>query len=87
MNDGVLSLSFKGPDKQYNSVRIPIWIDYKSIKIDGKEILSEPVSTWHDRPYKYEMSVKNGQEIIVEVEQKYHEYQRDELKDIILKLI
>lgn len=87
VNDGVLSLSFRGTDKRYNGIRIPIWIDYKSIKIDGKEILSEPCSTWHDKPYKHEMSVKNGQEIILEVEQKYHEYKRDELKDIILKLI
>ena len=86
INDGNLRIDFRGIDKKYNNERIPIWIDYKSIRIDGKEILSTPVATWHDKPYHYEMPVKDGQQITVEVEQKYHNYTEDELKDLILKL-
>ena len=86
INSGKLVMIFRGQDTKYDGKRIPVWTDYKSIKIDGKELLSEPVITWHDKPYKYEMSVKDGQEITLEVEQRYHEYPEDELKDIILKL-
>lgn len=86
VQDGKLILSFKGQDKRYNGTRFQLWVDYKSIKIDGKEILSAPVETWHDKPFRYEMPVKDGQVVKVEVVQQYHQYSKDELKDVILKL-
>lgn len=86
INDGVLRLDFKGQDKRFNGERIPLWIDYKSIKIDGKEILSEPIETWHDERFKYNIEVKDGQEINLEIEQQYHRYTEDELKDLLFKL-
>ena len=86
IQDGKLVLSFKGQDKRFEGVRFPVWIDYKSIKIDGKEILSAPIATWHDKPFRYEKPVKDGQIVKVEVVQQYHQYSKDELKDVILKL-
>lgn len=83
---GKLRLDFKAADKRCNGKRFPLWVDYKSIKIDGKEILSAPVETWHDKPFRYEMPVKDGQIVKVEVVQQYHQYSKDELKDVILKL-
>ena len=83
---GKLRLDFKAADKRCNGKRFPLWVDYKSIKIDGKEILSVPVETWHDKPFRYEMPVKDGQVVKVEVMQQYHQYSKDELKDVILKL-
>ena len=62
---------------------MPVWIDYKSIKIDGKEILSSPIKTWHDEPYRYEMAVKDGQTIGVEIKQTSHEYTKAELNALI----
>lgn len=86
IQNGKLVLSFKGQDKRYSGTRFPLWVDYKSIKIDGKEILSSPVATWHDKPFRYEMPVKDGQVVRVEVVQQYHQYAKEELKDVILKL-
>ena len=86
INDGTLRLDFRGQDKRSEAKRFPLWIDYKSIKIDGKEILPMPIATWHDKPYRYEMPVKDGQEITVEIEQQYHQYTKEELKDVISKL-
>lgn len=86
VNDGILKIDFKGMEKRIGRERLRIWIDYKSIKIDGNEILSAPLATWHDKPYRYEMPVKNGQEITLEVEQQYHQYTKDKLKDIIIRL-
>ena len=86
IQDGKLRLDFKGQDKRFEGTRFPVWADYKSIKIDGKEILSAPISTWHDKPFRYEMPVKDGQVVKVDVVQQYHQYDKDELKDVILKL-
>ena len=86
IQDGKLRLDFRGQDKRFEGVRFPVWADYKSIKIDGKEILSAPIATWHDKPFRYEMPVKDGQIVKVEVVQQYHQYSKDELKDVILKL-
>lgn len=86
INDGNLRISFRGPDKRFNDEHYPLWIDYKSIKIDEKEQLRMPIATWHDKPYHYEMPVKDGQEMVVEIEQEHHRYTKDELKDILEKL-
>ena len=83
---GKLRLEFRGSDKRFDGTRFPLWIDYKSIKINGKEQLTAPVATWHDKPYRFEMPVKDGQVVTVEVVQQYHQYAKDELKDVILKL-
>ena len=86
IQDGKLRLDFKGIYKNIDGKNFPVWADYKSIKIDGKEILSAPIATWHDKPFRYEMPVKDGQIVKVEVVQQYHQYSKDELKDVILKL-
>lgn len=86
IKSGKLQLTFKGSDRRANNVRYPLWIDYKSIKIDGKEILSSPVATWHDKPFKYEMPVKDEQVVKIAFEQQPHQYAKSELKDVILKL-
>ena len=86
IQDGKLVLSFKGQDKRFEGIRFPLWVDYKSIKINGKEQLTAPVATWHDKPYRFEMPVKDGQVVTVEVVQQYHQYTKDELQDMILKL-
>ena len=74
IKDGILKFSFMGIDKRFEDKRIPIYADYKFIKIDGKDILSVPISTWHDQPFRYEMPVKDGQEITLEFEQQHHKY-------------
>lgn len=87
INRGNLTLRFMGIDRHYDDKRIPIWIDYKSIKIDGREILSDSIATWHDKPYVYEIPVYDKQNIIIEFElANNHHYPYDYLKENILKL-
>ena len=83
---GNLTLNFMGPDIRFEGKRFPVWLDYKSIKIDGKEILSSPIAVWHNKPWRYEMPVRDEQEVWVEYEQQSHPYSREELKETILKL-
>ena len=86
ISDGKLAINFLGPDVRFEGKRFPLWIDYRSIKIDGKEILSSPIAVWHDKPWSYQMSVKDGQEVWIEYEQQIHPYSRKELKETLLKL-
>lgn len=86
VKSGKLTLNFRGVDKRYNGKRFPVWIDYKSIQINGKEILTAPISVWHDKPFQYEMAVKDKQNISVKIEQSYHPYNKEELREIISKL-
>ena len=85
VNDGLLKFIFRGKYKCYNDKHYPFWIDFKSIKINGSEILSEPISVWHDIPYRCEIPVKNGQIITLKIKQQYHQYTPEELNDILLK--
>ena len=83
---GKLTVIFRGPDMKFDDKRFPVWNDYKSIKIDGKEVLTSPIAVWHDKPWRYEMPVKDGQEVWIEYERQAHLYSREELKETILKL-
>ena len=86
ITEGKLTVSFRGPDMRFEGKRFPLWNDYKSIKIDGKEVLPSPIAVWHDKPWRYEMPVKDGQEVWIEYERQAHPYSREELKETILKL-
>ena len=84
VKDGKLQFVFRGQDRRNGKgIRKQIWIDYNSIKINGKEILKEPVQAWHDEPYRYEMEVKDGQTIDITIKQTPHQYDRNSLKWII----
>ena len=85
IKQGILTIYFKGIDKRKANVRIPIWTDYKSIKINGKEILSAPIATWHDKPYIYQQKVNDKQQIKIEFESTSHTYTAEELHNEILE--
>ena len=86
VNDGLLKMYFKASDRRINGSRYPLFVDYESIKINGKELLKTTQSSWHDSPYKYEMSVKHGEKVFVEVKCDYHRYPLIELINILEKL-
>ena len=62
----LLGLDIRNPDD--NSKRIPYWIYYTKLVVNGKTILNEITPTWHDKPYLYKTDVKAGEEITIEVE-------------------
>lgn len=86
VHPGKLSLVFRGKDRRFGKERVAAWVDYTSIKINGQEILSRPVAVWHDKPFRYDMPVKDGQTVLIEIEQQPHQYSRNELKGLVLKL-
>ena len=62
INDGKLKIDFRSIDfKDSNNNRIPIYIDYGEIKIDGKSIINDSTVLWYDNKLEYSKDVKDGQ--------------------------
>ena len=70
-SNGQIRLSLKGldiRDPQDNSKRIPQWIDYTNLTVNGKRIVGKRTPAWHDKPYNYTLDVKAGEEIKIQIE-------------------
>lgn len=68
LKDSRISLRFRGPDKQINGKRVPVYTFYNQIAINGKNLLHMPIVTWHDKPYVYECTYPEGSIISVMIE-------------------
>ena len=87
IKNGNLHINFRGIDNRDDrGVRFPLWIDYKSITVDGKELLTAPKAAWHDKPYRYKIPVKDGQIIMLKIKQQPHRYTNEELAEILQKI-
>ncbi|MBR0062492.1 MAG: glycosyltransferase, partial [Selenomonadaceae bacterium] len=70
-NDGQIKLILRGldiKDAKDKSKRIPYWIDYTKLIVNGKIIFNKVLPVWHDEPYRYNMNVKADEEIKIQVE-------------------
>lgn len=84
INDGKLLIRLQGIDYRDNDKRLPIWIDYTECLVNGKSVLNEnPTIVWHDKNFKYEIEVKNNEEIKLELRWKNHSYSNDEINEYI----
>lgn len=71
INDGKLKIYFRAIDfKDADNNRIPIFIDYNELIIDGKSIIDESTILWYENPLVYEKDVKHGQIVNVKLKWK-----------------
>ena len=69
--DGQLILNLRGLDirtPEDQSKRIPCWIDYTKLVINGNVIFDKVTPAWHDEPYNCNLDIKAGNEITLQVE-------------------
>ena len=69
INEGELSIILRGPDiKNMNKERIPIFIDFNSLKINGIEYLNENKLLWMEDTYNVSKKVQDSEciDLIVE---------------------
>ena len=67
--DGKLVINLKGEDvRDAEGERIPLWVNYTKLAVDGKVMFDGLKPVWHDRPYKFEMDVADGQIVDVQAE-------------------
>lgn len=68
VNDGNLVITFRGIDyKDNDGNRIPIFVNYTNIMIDGVSIIKDGLLLWHDNPFVYNKKVKDGQTVTLHV--------------------
>jgi len=63
VRNGKMIIRLMGPDVRLDNRRIPVYVVYKNLVVDGALVLAEPVIVSHDKPYKYTMDMKAGQKV------------------------
>lgn len=65
--EGELIVKLLGQDiRDQNGVRIPKWIDYTELKINGKNVFKGVKAAWHDQPYLYSCQCKDGDVFLIQ---------------------
>ena len=65
---GVLNVDLKGILRvTADGKRMPYWITFTSMRINGENILSKPVDVWHDQPLMCKKKVRDGEMLELEV--------------------
>lgn len=66
--NGRLVISLRGRNIQDAcKKRLPVWVYYNKLIVDGKTVFGEVKPAWHDKPYKFTKDVKDGQIVDVQV--------------------
>lgn len=69
IGDGNLTIYLRAKDvRDKDNNRLPIFVSYKSFKLNGQEMLSASKECSHDKPYKFERKVKDGDSMQVHIE-------------------
>lgn len=69
LNEIEITFAFRGPDKRNeNNEVIEKWVDYNTISVNGKNILSQSVSTWLNKPFYHVINAKAGEEYKIHAE-------------------
>lgn len=60
------------------------WVEYTNFSINGKEIIAEPVTVWHNKPFRYSITSNKGDKLNVDLKwKKYYTPQSLAEKGII----
>ena len=73
--DGQIQLWLMGVDVRYpndSTKRVPYWIDYTKLVINGEIIFNKLTPAWHDKAFRYNMNVKAGDELKIQIEHLAH---------------
>ena len=71
---GTLSIALRGKFvKDTNENRVPIWIDYTQFTVNGTVMIHDSMPVCHDKPFRYSMSVDDGDLIQLHLEWEPHD--------------
>lgn len=72
IGNGELKICLRGKDcRNKDNIRVPVWINYKSLFINGVCVFKEPKLVCHDNPFIYKLNVADGQIIKIFTEWQY----------------
>ena len=68
VGNGTLSIALRGNDvRNSTNERLPFWIYYKELSVNGEEQLNSIYTVWHDKPYIFKKSVKDGEIVTFDI--------------------
>lgn len=74
LTDANVKITLRGIwEKDPEGKMVEHWVKYTSLVIDGKEILTEPVDVWHNKPFSYTLDAKAGQNYNIRIKWKKSE--------------
>ena len=82
--EGDVVIGLLGVNRAVNNRSLHLYADFESFKINGKEMLENPVSTWYGSIFKIPIHVKDGEELDIAIRLKRHEYGYVELRNLLL---
>ena len=68
IGDGDLNIVLRASDVRNNGKQIPIYINYTNLIINDKIVFNENKVVWHNKPYVYQMKVKNDECLKITIE-------------------
>lgn len=84
--EGDVSIALRGIDVRNGTEKLPVYADYASFKINGKEMLKKKVSVWNRTPHRISLHVKDGEVLKLSFRLKPHKYERAELRQLLLDM-
>ncbi|MBR1601082.1 MAG: hypothetical protein IJ677_05835 [Alphaproteobacteria bacterium] len=67
--DTDINLTLRGKWEQDEDKKmVENWVKYTSVSVNGKEILPEAVEVWHNKPFRYTINAKAGEEYKIHAE-------------------
>lgn len=77
VGSGVLHVSLRGVDvRDAGGKRIPFWIDFMGFRVDGEPVFEDVESVWHDRPFRFEKKVRDGEVVELSLAWEPHDERR-----------
>lgn len=77
---GSLLIRLQGVDRRApGGGRLPLWVDYTELLVNGLEIFSGLKSQWHDKVFDFTQNVTDGEKIRVDISWNTHEYKGEDL--------
>lgn len=85
---GSLSIECKALDRRgTKGVRLPLWVTYTSLKINGQEQLDAPSNASHDHPLYFRCQVKDEELLQIDARWHVYNYEKKELRRLMLELL
>lgn len=72
LNDNKLNIDLRGP---WDKNKVKHRVEYTSVIVNNKEVLSKPIATWHDKPFTYSLNAKKGNGFLIIV--KWKKYNKE----------
>ena len=81
---GKLLLRLQGIDKcTSDGIRLPFWVNYTRLVVNGEKIFYKMRPLWHDAPYIYNRQVADGEKMRVEISWDWYRYRGDRLVSLL----